>query len=53
VVAAILANVPMIDKLDKNPLDLIKTADYAKLGSNHEAIRVWSRQSQQKGSVGN
>ena len=39
-VGAIIGNVPMIDRLDGNPLELIKTGDYVELDADQGIVRV-------------
>jgi predicted aconitase with swiveling domain len=37
---AIISNIPMIDKLDRNPLELIRTGDFVELDADEEVVRV-------------
>ena len=37
---AITADIPMVDKLDKNPLEVIKTGDYVKLDATKGTVEV-------------
>lgn len=39
-VGAIISNIPMVDKLDGNPLDLIKTGDYVELDADNGIIKI-------------
>lgn len=38
--AAITADIPMVDKLDKNPLEAIKTGDYVKVDATKGIVEV-------------
>lgn len=38
--AAITVNIPMIDKLDQNPLDVIKTGDYLKVDATKGILEI-------------
>jgi predicted aconitase with swiveling domain len=38
--AAIIAGIPMIDKLDKNPLELIKSGDYVKVDATAGIVEI-------------
>ena len=38
--AAITADIPMVDKLDHNPLDVIKTGDYVKVNATEGIVEV-------------
>lgn len=40
---AIISNIPMVDKLDGNPLELIKTGDYVVLDADLGAVKVMKR----------
>jgi len=40
---AIVSNIPMVDKLDGNPLELIKTGDYVKLDADKGIVKVGLR----------
>ena len=40
---AIVSNIPMVDKLDSNPLELIKTGDYVKLDADRGIVKVGLR----------
>ncbi len=42
-IGAILANIPMMDKLDGNPLELIKTGDYVELDADQGIVKIRSR----------
>lgn len=44
VVGAIISNIPMVDKLDGNPVELIKTGDWVELDADNGTVRVRSRQ---------
>jgi predicted aconitase with swiveling domain len=44
-VGAIISNIPMIDKLDGNPIELIKTGDDVELDADSGMVRVRSRES--------
>ncbi len=39
-VGAIISNIPMIDKLDRNPLELIKTGDYVELDADKGIVKI-------------
>jgi len=38
--AAIVANMPMVDRLDKNPLEVIKTGDWVKVDGDNGIVEV-------------
>jgi predicted aconitase with swiveling domain len=38
--AAMAADIPMVDKLEKNPLELIKTGDYVKVDATNGVVEV-------------
>lgn len=38
--AAITAGIPMIDRLDKNPLEVIKTGDYVKVDATAGTVEI-------------
>ena len=40
VAGAILSNIPMVHKLDSNPIELIKTGDYVELDADNGIVRV-------------
>jgi predicted aconitase with swiveling domain len=40
VVGAILGNIPVVDRLDGNPLELIKTGDYVELDADRGMVKV-------------
>ena len=42
VAGAILSNIPMVHKLDRNPIELIKTGDHVELDADNGIIRVRS-----------
>ena len=42
-IAAITADIPMIDKLDQNPLDVIKTGDYVKVDATKGIVEIVER----------
>ena len=42
-IGAVLANIPMIDKPDANPLELIKTGDYVELDADQGTVKVRPR----------
>jgi predicted aconitase with swiveling domain len=42
-VGAVMGNIPMIDKLDGNPLELIKTGDYVELDADKGIVKIRSR----------
>ena len=44
VVGAIKSNIPMVDKLDKNPIELIKTGDYIELDADNGVVKVRSQE---------
>jgi hypothetical protein len=37
---AIISDIPMVDKLDANPIELIETGDYVELDADHGIVRV-------------
>lgn len=37
---AITANIPMVDKLDKNPMDVIKSGDYVKVDATKGIVEI-------------
>lgn len=39
-VGAIISNIPLIDSLEKNPLEAIKTGDYVKVNTNESIIVI-------------
>ena len=39
-VGAIISNIPMVDRLDGNPLELIKTGDYVELDADNGIVKV-------------
>jgi len=39
-VGAIISNIPMIDKLNGNPLELIKTGDYVEVDADSGTVKV-------------
>ena len=39
-VSAIISNIPMIAKLNKNPLEMIKTGDYVELDADNGMVKV-------------
>ena len=39
-VGAIISNIPMVDKLDGNPLELIKTGDYVELDADKGIVKI-------------
>ena len=40
VAGAILSDIPMVHKLDSNPIELIKTGDYVELDADNGIVRV-------------
>ena len=42
-VGAILANIPLVDKCDRNPLEIVKTGDYIEVNANKGIVRVVKR----------
>jgi hypothetical protein len=38
--AAITAGIPMVDKLDRNPLEVIKTGDYVKVDATAGIVEI-------------
>ncbi|MFC1980862.1 aconitase X swivel domain-containing protein [Chloroflexota bacterium] len=44
VVGAILGDIPMVDRLDGNPLQLIRTGDHVELDADNGIVRVGSRE---------
>lgn len=43
-VGAIVSDIPMIDRLDGNPIELIKTGDYVELDADQGIVKVKSKQ---------
>jgi predicted aconitase with swiveling domain len=43
-VGAILSNIPVIDKLDGNPIELIKNGDHVELDADRGIVRIRSRE---------
>jgi len=41
--AAIVAGIPMVDRLDKNPLEVIKTGDWVKVDGDSGIVEVISK----------
>jgi predicted aconitase with swiveling domain len=41
--AAITAGIPMVDKLDKNPLEVIRSGDYVKVNATAETVEIVGR----------
>ena len=39
-VGAIISNIPMVDRLDGNPIELIKTGDYVELDADRGIVKV-------------
>ena len=39
-VGAIISNIPMVDRLDGNPLELIRTDDYVELDADNGVVKV-------------
>ena len=37
---AIISNIPMVDQLDSNPLDVIKTGDYLELDGDQGIVKI-------------
>ena len=44
-VGAIISNIPMVDKLDRNPIVLIRTGDHVELAADNGIVKVQSRKS--------
>jgi len=42
-VGAIISNIPMVDKTDGNPLELIKTGDYVELDGDKGIVKIRGR----------
>ena len=42
-VGAVISNIPMIDRLDGNPIDLIKTGDYVELDADQGTVKIRAR----------
>jgi predicted aconitase with swiveling domain len=40
---AIMADIPMLDKLDKNPVDIIKTGDYVKMDADEGVVEIMEK----------
>jgi len=45
VVGALLSNIPMVDKLDGDPVELIKTGDWVEIDADNGIVKVRSRES--------
>ncbi len=43
-VGAIISNIPMVDRLDRNPVEAIKTGDFVEVDADQGIVRVKSRQ---------
>ena len=41
--AAMVANMPMVDRLDKNPLEVIKTGDWVKVDGDNGLVEVYAQ----------
>lgn len=39
-IGAIISNIPMVDELDKNPLEMIKTGDFVEVDADQGIVRV-------------
>lgn len=39
-VGAIISNIPMVDRLDANPLEVIKTGDYVEIDADQGVVKV-------------
>ena len=39
-VGAIISDIPMVDKLNRDPIDLIKTGDHIELDADNEIVKV-------------
>jgi len=39
-IGAIISNIPMVDQLEKNPLDVIKTGDFVEVDADQGIVRV-------------
>lgn len=37
---AIMADIPMVDKLDKNPVEIIRTGDYVKIDADEGVVEI-------------
>ena len=44
-VGAVMGNIPMMDKLDGNPLELIKTGDFVELDADQGIVKIRPRDS--------
>lgn len=42
-VGAIMAGIPLVDRLDKNPLEVIETGDYVKVNADEGLVEVIKR----------
>ena len=40
---AIFSNIPMVDRLDSNPVELIKTGDYVELDADQGIVKIRER----------
>jgi len=40
---AIISNIPMVDRLDGDPIDVIKTGDHVELDADKGTVKVSSR----------
>ena len=43
VIGAIISNIPMVDQLDHNPTEIIKTGDYLELDADQGIVKLKSR----------
>lgn len=41
---AIMADIPMVDKLDKNPLEVISTGDYVKVDADKGTVEITKKE---------
>jgi len=40
-VGAVMGKIPVVDRLDKNPLDLIENGDRVEVDGDNGTVRVW------------
>jgi predicted aconitase with swiveling domain len=43
-IGAIISNIPMVDQLDKDPLEVIKTGDFVEVDADQGVVRVRPKQ---------
>jgi predicted aconitase with swiveling domain len=40
-VGAVLGRIPVVDRLDRNPIDVIKSGDHVEVDATHGIVTVW------------